>query len=138
MEKRLYTPPEPAALMSPLETIVKIIIITIVNVVVMFGIFALGAAGGWQNPGDPLKGIFPLIVIGCAWLLFSFIFSIRLWLHKENHKAVTVSARVIPITLITLFSFAAAFAVIREIVVAAAPYFGFEIPCAFKWPPCPE
>jgi hypothetical protein len=125
-----------AELLARFETLAKIVVLTIFNVLVMVGIFGLAKNGIWRNPEDSLEGLYPLFAIGCGWVIFSFAQSIRLWLRHEYDKAIRIAVRVVPATVVALMGVAAALAIIGGIVVIAAPFFGFEIPCAFKWPRC--
>jgi hypothetical protein len=132
------TPPKPGKVSPGLETILKIVILNILNGTVMFAILALGAKGRWRNAGEPLDYLYPFIAIGCGWFVFSFVSSIRLWLRNENDRAIKVAVRVIPVTVMSLLGLAATFALVGGTIVIAAPHFGFEIPCAFRWPRCSE
>lgn len=136
MKTRVGTSSTPEELRSRLETIIKIVALNIFNGFSMFAILAFGAKGRWRDVGESLDYLYPFIAIGCGWFVFSFVSSIRLWLRNENGRAIEVAVRVIPATLIFLLGLAATFAVIGGIFLIAAPYFGFEIPCAFRWPRC--
>ena len=134
--KPLYKSLESEEHLSQSATLVRIALITVANILLMSWALVLFAAGGWQNPLDLAKGIFPVGIICFAAIMVSVVVAVAQCRRRRTRKAIRIVAWRIPSLWLAALLLALGFDVLGEIIRTIASYFGVQPPCAFRWPPC--